>query len=73
MLVNGPGKLIIELPSDGAHQHSTQGDDAGHGNEKRMHILPEMSVNLFIIVELLDGIADLIVLDRGVNQHGNVE
>jgi len=73
MLVDGPGKLIIKLPGNDAHQYSAKGDDTGHGNQKRMHIAPEMTINLIVIVELADGIADLIVLDGGVDQHGNVE
>jgi len=74
VLVDGPGKLIIQLPGNESHGKSENPNDTGNHEQEGFDVLPEGCVRLDVSIrhQLCDGLVDLIILDRGINEHATV-
>lgn len=81
MLVDGPCKFVIQLPTNNAHQHGRQGDYAGNCNQRRLNHWPDIFLNTKIVralpnTKLLQEIicvVNLIHLDSGVDKQCSIE
>lgn len=72
MLVDGPRELVVQLPgleskADGCKSHQTR-----QGDQERLDIVPEPVLDKVPILELVDGVADLVVLDSSVDEDADV-
>ncbi len=74
MLVNRPGKFIIEFPSNYRQDYSEKGDDAWHRHQKRLYISPDGRIWLDVvgICESSYGLVNLVVLNRRIDKHANI-
>src|SRR5690242_4562444 len=72
VLVDGPGKLVVQLPSNEAKSESRKGHDDGHGDEQGLDIMPKVGGNEVLVVEDLGGVSDLVKLDGGVDHDTDV-
>ena len=72
MLVNGPCKLVVQLPcfegeDDGSDSHQNRQSDE-HG----LDVVPEVLGNEAARVEVVGSVLDLIELDSGVDENTDV-
>jgi hypothetical protein len=72
VLVDGPCKLIVQLPGDEGKEESRNCHQAGQRYEHRLDIGPELGCNEGIGIEFIGGILDLVELDGGVDENAHV-
>ena len=70
MLVDRPGKLVVQLPGDEGHEHRSDCEHAGYGDQERIGLAEEV---LSRGLKRIESIAELVLLDRGVDQLGDVQ
>lgn len=67
VLIDGPSKFIVELPGLECEEDGCDSHAAWKGNQHRLNVVPEVGLDEVEAVKLVDGIADLVVLDSGVD------
>ncbi len=72
VLVDGPGKLVVELPGDEAKSQGCDGHEHRDGDEHGLDGEPEVGGDEVLVVEDLCGVSDLVVLDGGVDHDADV-
>lgn len=81
MLVDGPCKFVIQLPTNNAHQHGRQGDYAGNCNQRRLNHWPDIFLDTKIgralsntkLPQEIVCVVNLIHLDGGVDKQCSIE
>jgi hypothetical protein len=79
VLVDTPSKLVVQLPANHSHQNSRQGDHAGYRNQKWPDFWPDIFNSEGLvgdrgrIRQSAVRILDLVHLDGGIHQHGQIE
>lgn len=75
MLVDSPCKLVIQLPGEEGHDHREESNNAGHSNKVWLDFWPDWSdawLDESSICQLPNGLMDLVVLDRSVDEHPSI-
>lgn len=72
VFVDGPRKLIVQFPGNSREQHEAKRDDAWNSDQVRVHVVPKVVANLLLASQNVDGIFDLVRLDGGIGQEGQV-
>jgi hypothetical protein len=81
MLINGPCKLIVELPGNKGHDQGSDTEETWHSNQKWSDDWPyevgPQNIGDTIagrsVVQVDDSTTDLVNLDGGINEKGQVE
>jgi hypothetical protein len=72
VLVDGPCKLVVQLPCFKGKEDGRKCHQAGQGNEHGPDILPKLARDKAALAQLIGGIFDLVVLDRSVDENADV-
>ena len=72
VLVNGPRKLVVQLPCLECKEHGRKGHQTRQGDEHGLDVFPEFGINKVALVQLISGVSDLVELDRGINEDTGV-
>lgn len=72
VLVNCPGKFVIQFPRDETECYRTQRKNAGHCDQERLNIMSKARFNLSSLVQDLNGAINLVVLDGSVYKETQV-
>lgn len=72
VLIDSPGKLVIQFPGDEGHQDGAKSHQTGLHDQEWLDIGPECQVDHVILLQLHDGVVNLVHLDRGVHQDSDV-
>jgi hypothetical protein len=72
-----PGEFLVKLPADEAHADSGKSNDGRNSHEIRPDLIPNAGDGLTglkstVLLQNLQGLADLVDLDGRVDQHGQV-
>jgi hypothetical protein len=72
VLVDGPRKLVVQLPrfkgeKDGRNCHQT-----GQRDQHRSDVGPELGLDKRLPVQLIGGVSDLVELDGGVDENADI-
>ena len=70
MLVDRPGKFIVQLPSDQGEEHGAERQHTRCSNETRLQIHPNTLGN--VASKLFDGLIDLVHFHRRVDHHTEI-
>lgn len=71
-LVDGPGKLIVELPGLKSKQESSESHQAGEGDQHGLDVEPKFRGKESAVVEIVGCVLDLVELDTGVDENADV-
>jgi hypothetical protein len=72
VLVDGPCKLVVQLPCFKGKEDGRKCHQAGQGNKHGPDILPKLARDKAALAQLIGGIFDLVVLDRSVDENADV-
>jgi hypothetical protein len=72
MLVDGPCKLVVQLPCFKSKENGRKCHQAGQGNEHGPDILPKLAGDKTALAQLIGGLLDLVVLDGSVDENADV-
>lgn len=71
-LVDGPGKLIVQLPCFKGENESSNSHQNGQSNEHGLDVVPEVLGDEAARVEVVGSILDLIELNSSVDENTDV-
>jgi len=72
VLVDCPGKLVIQLPRHETECYRTQRKNAGYCDQERLYIVSKTGFDLCSLVQDLNGAINLVVLDGCVYEKTQV-
>jgi hypothetical protein len=72
VLVDGPRKLVVQLPCFKGKEDRSERHQAGQGNEHGLYVDPELFVDESLLVQRVCGIFDLVKLDGSVDENAHV-
>ena len=74
MLVNRPGKLVVQLPGDTSHQDRAKSEDARYCDHERLDCRPNINAGLDLVGSLqhIDCIVDLVLLYCGIDKQSEI-
>ena len=72
MLVDGPCKLVVQLPCDEPEGDSSSRHENRHGDQHRLNVYPEILGNKRLLVKGVGSVLDLVELDGRVHHDSYV-
>jgi hypothetical protein len=72
VLVNGPGKLVVQLPSLKCKQKGRKGHQTRQGNQQRTDLWPKRGQHEVLSPQALCGVLDLVKLNGGIDEDAEV-
>lgn len=74
MLVDGPGKLIVQLPRNERHEQREECNDTRDCHEDGLDVQPDQCCRFNVSVgsESSYGGLDLVILNSGIDKHSQV-
>jgi len=74
VLIDGPGKFIIELPGNEGHDNGEESDNTWNGEQVWMHVIPDICFLVHVVQTLqgMDCLVDLIVLNGSIDKHAKI-
>jgi len=71
-LVDGPCKLVIQLPGLKSKKDGRNGHEDRQSNQHGLDVFPEVARNKGAIVEVVGRVPDLVELDAGIDENADV-
>jgi hypothetical protein len=72
VLVDGPRKLVVQLPSLKCKQKGRKGHQTRQGNQQRADLWPKRGQHEVLAPQALCGVLDLVKLDGGIDEDAEV-